>query len=119
MSRPDSSAQPAESAAHDVWTNFNWNAKGPIGGMGYRVVSPQRPSCSRSGTLARRDAVDALIESIAGTVLTPLGGMSARCSRDMQVRRGIDAVVDQIRREIAAACLAKAEEWNEPPLNEQ
>ena len=45
--------------------------------------------------------------------------MGARCSRDMVVRREIDAVVDQVRREMAAACLAKADEWNEPPLNEQ
>ena len=29
------------------------------------------------------------------------------------------AVVDQVRREMAAACVAKADEWNEPPLDEQ
>jgi hypothetical protein len=72
-----------------------------------RIMEKQR-------TLVRRDAVDELIDQIAGTVLTHLSGMSARCSRDMQVRRSIDVVVMQIRREIAAACLAKAEGWNEP-----
>ena len=51
--------------------------------------------------LVRRDAVDELIDQIAGTVLTHLSGMAARCSRDMLVRRNIDAVVMQIRREIA------------------
>jgi hypothetical protein len=51
-------------------------------------------------TLAQRDAVDKLIDSIAGTVLTHLSGMSARCSRDVVVRRNIDAVVMQIRRPI-------------------
>ena len=56
---------------------------------------------------------------MAGLVLTHLSGMAARCSRDLAVRRNIEAVVDQIRREIAAACLAKADEWNEPPLDEQ
>jgi hypothetical protein len=45
--------------------------------------------------------------------------MAACCSRDMAVRRNIDAVVDQVRREIASACLAKADEWNEPPLDKQ
>jgi hypothetical protein len=36
------------------------------------------------------------------------------------VGRNIDAVVDQVRREIAsAACLAKADEWDEPPLDTQ
>jgi hypothetical protein len=37
----------------------------------------------------------------------------------MPVRRSIDAVVDQVRREIGAAGLAKADEWNEPPLDKQ
>ena len=69
--------------------------------------------------LVRRDAVDELIDQIAGTVLTHLSGMSARCSRDMVVRRNIDAVVMQIRREISEACSKAADECNEPPLNEQ
>ena len=69
--------------------------------------------------LVLREDVDALIDAMCGITLTHLSGMSARCSRDMQVRRSIDAVVDQVRREMAAACLAKADEWNEPPLDEQ
>jgi hypothetical protein len=35
--------------------------------------------------------------------------MAARCSRDFMVGRNIDAVVHQIRREMAAAYLAKAD----------
>jgi hypothetical protein len=66
-----------------------------------------------------REDVDALIDALAGTVLSHLSGMAARCSRDMVVRRNIDAVVDQVRCEMAAACVAKADEWNEPPLNQQ
>ena len=38
---------------------------------------------------------------------------------DIGQHRNIDAVVTQIRREMAAACLAKADEWGEPSLNEQ
>jgi Mg2+/Co2+ transporter CorC len=60
--------------------------------------------------LVRRADVDALIDQIAGTVLTHLSRMAARCSRDIMVPRNIDAVVDQIRRELAAACLAKADQ---------
>jgi hypothetical protein len=45
--------------------------------------------------------------------------MSARRSRDMMVRRNIDAVVMQIRREIAEACSKAADARNEPPLGEQ
>jgi hypothetical protein len=69
--------------------------------------------------LVRQEDVDEMLDSICGIVLTHLSGMSARCSRDIVVRRNIDAVVMQIRREMAAASLAKADEWNEPPLDEQ
>ena len=69
--------------------------------------------------LVRRDDVNELIDQIAGIVLTHLSAWSARCSRDMVVRRNIDAVVMQIRREIAEACSKAADECGEPPLNEQ
>ena len=69
--------------------------------------------------VVRRADVDELIDQIARTVLTHLSGMSARCSRDMMVRRNIDAVVMQIRREISEACSKAADECSEPPLNEQ
>ncbi|MGV7218272.1 hypothetical protein [Bradyrhizobium sp. UFLA05-112] len=65
--------------------------------------------------LVRREDVDALIDELAGITVTHLSGMAARCSRDMQVRRNIDSVVFQIRREMAEAALAKADEWKEPP----
>ena len=65
----------------------------------------------------RRDEVDALIDQLAGITLTHLSGMPAPCWRDMQVRRTIDGVVLQIRCELAAAALAKANEWDEPPLS--
>ena len=69
--------------------------------------------------LVRQDDVNELIDQIAGITLTHLSGMAARCSRDMVVRRNIDAVVMQIRREIAEACSKAADEANEPPLDEQ
>jgi hypothetical protein len=69
--------------------------------------------------LVRREDVDALIDQMAGTVLTKLSGMSARCSRDIVVRRNIDAVVMQIRREIAAACSKAADQCGEPPLDQR
>ena len=69
--------------------------------------------------LVRQDDVNELIDRIAGITLTHLSGMAARCSRDMVVRRNIDAVVMQIRREIAKACSKAADAANEPPLDEQ
>ena len=54
--------------------------------------------------LVRQDDVDALIDQIAGITLTHLSGMAARCSRDLVVRRNIDAVVMRDSAEIAEAC---------------
>jgi hypothetical protein len=68
--------------------------------------------------LVRQDDVNELIDQIVGITLTHLSGMSARCSRDMVVRRNIDAVVTQIRRKISEACSKAADERNEPPLDE-
>jgi hypothetical protein len=68
--------------------------------------------------LVRQDDVNELIDQIAGTMLTHLSGMAARCSRDI-VMRNIDAVVMQIRREIAEACSKAADAVNELPLDEQ
>jgi hypothetical protein len=67
----------------------------------------------------RREDVDALIDQRASITLTHPSGMSARCSRDMLVRRNIDAVVHQIRTELAQACTRMADERGEPPLKEQ
>ena len=69
--------------------------------------------------LVRREDVNELIDEIAGTVLTHLGGLGARCTRDMVVRRNIDAVVHQIRRELSEACTRMADERGEPSLEEQ
>ena len=69
--------------------------------------------------LVRRDAVDELIDQIAGTVLTRLSGMSARCSRDIAVRRNIDRVVFEVRTELAKICEKIADERGEPPLDQR
>ena len=69
--------------------------------------------------LARREDVDALIDEICGVVLTHLLGMGARCSRDLVVRRDFDALVRQVRTEMAQACLRLADGRSEPPLNQQ
>jgi hypothetical protein len=69
--------------------------------------------------LVRRTDVDALIDEIAGTVLTHLSGINARCSRDRLGRRNIDAMVTQIRRDISDACSQAADARNEPLLDEQ
>ncbi|MGA7025933.1 MAG: hypothetical protein WCB77_01190 [Pseudolabrys sp.] len=49
-------------------------------------------------------------------MLTHLSGMGARCSRDMVVRRSIDAVVLQVRSELAQVCEQMADRHGEPPL---
>jgi hypothetical protein len=72
----------------------------------------------RRRDLVKRDDVNALIDGIAGTVLTHLSGMAARCSNDLPTRRKIDGVVHEIRREIAEACSAMADAEGEPPLDQ-
>ena len=71
--------------------------------------------------LVRRDDVDALIDQIAGTVLTHLSGMSARCAPrgDLAIRRSIERVVFEVRTEIANVCQQMADKHGEPPLDEQ
>ena len=65
----------------------------------------------------RREDADALIDDICGVVLTHLSGIGARCSRDPVVRRTIDAVVLQVRPELAEVCTKMADEGGEPPLD--
>ena len=69
--------------------------------------------------LVRREDANELLDEICGVVLTHLSGMGARCSRDMVVRRNIDAVVLQVRTELAQACTRMADERGEPPLDQQ
>ena len=69
--------------------------------------------------LVRREDANALLDEICGVVLTHLSGMAARCCRDMIVRRNIDAVVYQVRTELAQVCTRMADERGEPPLDEQ
>jgi hypothetical protein len=51
--------------------------------------------------LLRRQEFDEATDSIVGIVVTHLSGMAERCSNDLAARRKIDAVVHQVRREIA------------------
>jgi hypothetical protein len=73
----------------------------------------------RQRKLVRREDANALIDEMCGVVLTHLSGMSARCSRDPVIRRGIDAVVHQVRTELAQVCAKMADDAGEPPLDQQ
>jgi hypothetical protein len=69
--------------------------------------------------LVRRADVDALIDGIAGVTLTALSSLPARCAPhgDLATRRAIERVVMEMRRDIANACNARADEAGEPPLD--
>jgi hypothetical protein len=62
---------------------------------------------------------DAVIDDIAGVVLTHLSGIAARCSNDLAVRRKVDTVVFEVRKEMAKVALAMADQHGEPPLEQQ
>jgi hypothetical protein len=71
-------------------------------------------------TLVRRADVDALIDGIAGTVLTHLSSLPARCAQrgDLAIRRSIERVVFEVRTEIANVCQQMADKCGEPPVEE-
>jgi len=70
--------------------------------------------------LVRREAHEAQIDAIAGVVLTKLSGAPARIAgQDLGVRRRAEAVMRELRTEIAEACTKLADEAGEPPLDEQ
>jgi hypothetical protein len=59
---------------------------------------------------------NALLDEIAGLVLSRLSGFAARCGgRDLAVRREIDRAVFDLRKEISLAASAMADERGEPP----
>ena len=69
--------------------------------------------------LLHRADFDEAIDSIAGIVVTHLSGLAARCSNDLATRRKIDAVVYEVRKEMAKSALAMADQQGEPPLEQQ
>jgi hypothetical protein len=79
-----------------------------------RIMDKQR-------ALVRREDVDELIDQIAGTVLTHLSSLPARCAPhgDLATRRAIERVVFEVRTEISEACSKMADKCGEPPLSEQ
>ena len=69
--------------------------------------------------LLRREDFDEAIDSITGIVITHLSGLAARCSNDLVVWRKIDAVVYEVRKEMAKVALEMADKNGEPPLEQQ
>jgi hypothetical protein len=69
--------------------------------------------------LVPKAVYDAMIDEFAGLVLTHLSGMAARCSNDLVVRRKIGAAVYEVRKEMAKAALAMADQQGELPFDQQ
>jgi hypothetical protein len=69
--------------------------------------------------LVRRADVDALIDGIAGVVLTHLSSLPARCAPrgDLAIRRSIERAVFEVRTEMANVCQQMADKYGEPPLD--
>jgi hypothetical protein len=87
------------------------HAKAKAALLRLRIAEKQRE-------LVPRADFDAVIDGIAGGVLTHLSGMAARCSNDLRVRRKIGAVVYEVRKEMAKVALEMADKNGEPPLSE-
>ena len=67
--------------------------------------------------LISRSEVDETLHAIAGIVTTHLGGLAARCTPDLKIRAVIDAVVREVRTEMAVAATELADERGEPSLD--
>ncbi len=71
-------------------------------------------------TLMWRDAHEVMIDQMAGLVLTKLGGWPARIAgADLGLRRRAEAMLHELRIEIAEACQQMADKCGAPPLEEQ
>ena len=64
----------------------------------------------RRGALIAKEPVDATIDALAAIVTTHLAGLGARCTQDLRIRAVIDAVVRQVRTEMAIAANKLADE---------
>ena len=70
--------------------------------------------------LVRRDEHEAMIDQMAGLVLIKLGGWPARVAgTDLVMRRRAEAMLHELRAEIATACREVADKNGEPPPDEQ
>ena len=70
--------------------------------------------------LVPRDVYESMIDQMAGLMLTNLGGWPARVAgHDIGVRRRAEAVLRELRTELANACLEMAAKCGEPPPREQ
>jgi hypothetical protein len=71
--------------------------------------------------LVKQSDVDELIDDIMGILLTALSSMPAQCAPlgDLATRRRLEAWVFKTRTELANVAQRKADECNEPPLDEQ
>ena len=88
------------------------HAKAKAALLRLRIAEKQRE-------LVPRADFNAVIDGIAGVVLSHLSGMAARCSNDLATRRKIDAVVYEVRKEMAKVALEMADKNGEPPLNKR
>jgi hypothetical protein len=71
-------------------------------------------------TLVRRDEHEALVDAMASVMLTHLPSWPARIAGpDLLLRRKAEALVRELRIEIARAFERRADEVREPPLAEQ
>ncbi len=75
----------------------------------------------RKRELVRMDEVTAMIDDMMGVVLTAMSSMPARCAPrgDLVMRRKLEAIVFEVRTEMADIAQRKADECGEPPPDEQ
>ena len=64
----------------------------------------------REGTLIALDEALVHLDAVIGLFRTLLGGLPARCTRDLQVRRTMETAIDQMLNECADEAARRAKE---------
>ena len=64
----------------------------------------------REGKLMLTEGDVAFIDELCGVFLTGLSGLPAQCTRDVTVRRSIEAAIFELRRKISETAAARVEQ---------
>jgi hypothetical protein len=70
----------------------------------------QIKSALREGKLMETEEAIAIIDELMGIMLAALSGLPARVTRDVEIRRAIEAEIFNLRQELADRCAKRARE---------
>ena len=73
----------------------------------------------REGKLMETEEAIAIIDELMGIMLAALSGLAARVTRDVEIRRAIEAEIFNLRQELAAKCAKRAAELEKESIHDR